>query len=148
MGGRVSDIAIDPKNPLTFYAGLATSGVWKSANNGVSFAPIFDDQPAQSIGAVAVAPSDPNLVWVGTGEGNDRNSSGWGNGIYKSSDGGDQWQRVGLTNSRAIRHIVIHPTNADVVYVAAAGSLWAEGGERGLYKTTDGGTNWQLILPA
>ena len=87
MGGRVSDIAIDPKNPLTFYAGLATSGVWKSANNGVSFAPIFDDQPAQSIGAVAVAPSDPDLVWVGTGEGNDRNSSGWGNGIYKSSDG-------------------------------------------------------------
>ena len=148
MGGRVSDIAIDPRNPNVFYLGLATSGVWKSANNGVSFEPVFDDQPVQSIGAVAVAPSDPDIVWVGTGEGNDRNSSGWGHGLYRSTNAGAQWQNVGLTNSRAIRHLVIHPTNADLVYVAAAGSLWAEGGERGLYRTADGGKSWQLILSA
>ena len=86
MGGRVSDIAIDPKNPSRFYAGISMSGVWKTANNGSSFPPVFDDQPVQSIGAVAVAPSDPDIVWVGTGEGNDRNSSGWGNGVYVSTE--------------------------------------------------------------
>ncbi len=148
MGGRVSDIAIDPHNPFTFYVGLATSGVWKTGNNGVTFAPIFDDQPVQSIGAVAVAPSDSDVVWVGTGEGNDRNSSGWGDGVYRSADGGDQWQHVGLTHSRAIRRIMVDPRNADVAYVAAAGSLWAPGGERGLYKTSDGGKSWQRILSA
>lgn len=148
MGGRVSDIAIDPANPYTFYVGLATGGVWKTSNNGVSFEPIFDDQPVQSVGAVAVAPSNPDLVWVGTGEGNDRNSSGWGNGIYKSADGGAKWEHMGLKESRAIRDIVIHPANPDIVYAAAAGSLWANGGERGLYKTTDGGKSWQLVLSA
>jgi len=148
MGGRVSDIAIDPTNPFTFYVGLATGGVWKSENNGISFEPIFDDQPVQSIGAVAVAPSNPELVWVGTGEGNDRNSSGWGNGIYKSTDSGAKWHHMGLKESRAIRDIVVHPANPDIVFAAAAGSLWANGGERGLYKTINGGTTWQLILSA
>ncbi len=148
MGGRVSDIAIDPKNPSTFYLGLATSGVWKTSNNGETFEPIFDDQPAQSIGAVAVAPSDTEVVWVGTGEGNDRNSSGWGNGVYVSTNGGGTWRLAGLTNSRAIRDIVINPTNANIAYVAAAGSLWAPGGERGLYQTSDGGLTWQLRLAA
>lgn len=148
MGGRVSDLALDPRNPATFYAGISLGGVWKTANNGVSFAPVFDDQPVQSIGAVAVAPSDPDIVWAGTGEGNDRNSSGWGNGVYKSIDGGEHWQPMGLATSRAIRHVVIHPTNPDLVYVAAAGSLWAPGGERGLYRTTDGGKTWQCVLAA
>ena len=148
MGGRVSDIAMDPKNPYTFYLGLATSGVWKTANNGSSFEPIFDDQPVQSIGAVAVAPSDSDVIWVGTGEGNDRNSSGWGNGVYVSTNGGGSWRYVGLTNSGAIRDIIVHPTNASIAYVAAAGSLWAPGGERGLYRTTDGGQSWNLILSA
>jgi photosystem II stability/assembly factor-like uncharacterized protein len=148
MGGRVSDIALDPKNPYTFYIGLATGGLWKTGNNGASFEPLFDDQPVQSIGAVAVAPSDSDIVWVGTGEGNDRNSSGWGNGVYVSTNAGSAWQHVGLTNSRAIRRIVVHPGNPGVAYVAAAGSLWAEGGERGLYKTTDAGKTWKLILSA
>lgn len=148
MGGRVSDIALDPRNPSVFYAGISMSGVWKSGNNGTTFEPVFDDEPVQSIGAVAIAPTDSDLVWVGTGEGNDRNSSGWGDGVYKSTDGGGNWERVGLTNSRAIRHIVVHPSNAEIVYVAAAGSLWAAGGERGLYRTADGGKTWSLILSA
>src|SRR5213594_3725095 len=135
MGGRVSDIAIDPKNPYTFYVGLATGGIWKTGNNGASFEPVFDDQSVQSIGAVAVAPSDSDIVWVGTGEGNDRNSSGWGNGVYVSTNAGGAWQNVGLPNSREIRRIVVDPTNSGIAYVAAAGSLWVEGGERGLYKT-------------
>ncbi|HEV2095716.1 MAG TPA: hypothetical protein VGQ82_04370, partial [Chthoniobacterales bacterium] len=95
MCGRVSDIAIDPRNPFLFYVGLATGGIFKSGDNGVSFEPIFDKETVQSIGAVAVAPSDPDVVWVGTGEANDRNSSEWGNGVYRSSDGGATWQQVG-----------------------------------------------------
>jgi photosystem II stability/assembly factor-like uncharacterized protein len=148
MGGRISDIALDPHNGSVFYVGFATSGVWKSSNNGVSLDPIFDDQPAQSIGAVAVAPSDSDTVWVGTGEGNDRNSSGWGVGLFKSSDGGGKWAFAGLKDSRTIRRIVIHPKNPDIVFAAAGGSLWAEGGERGLYRTTDGGKSWKLVLGA
>ncbi|MBI4602331.1 MAG: glycosyl hydrolase [Planctomycetes bacterium] len=148
MGGRVSDIALDPKDPFTFYVGFATSGVWKTANNGVTLEPIFDGQPVQSIGAVAVAPSDPQVVWAGTGEGNDRNSSGWGNGVYRSADGGGKWEHAGLKESRAIRRIAVHPANPDVAYVAAAGSLWAHGGVRGLYKTADGGKTWRRVLAA
>ncbi|MCX6945715.1 MAG: hypothetical protein NT173_13315 [Opitutales bacterium] len=148
MGGRISDLAIDPHHPGVFYVGYATSGVWKSTNHGVTLAPIFDDQPAQSIGAVAVAPSDSEVVWVGTGEGNDRNSSGWGVGLFKSTDGGGQWAYAGLKDSRTIRRILIHPKNPDIVFAAAGGSLWAEGGERGLYRTTDGGRSWQLVLGA
>jgi photosystem II stability/assembly factor-like uncharacterized protein len=148
MGGRISDIAIDPHNPAVFYVGFATSGVWKSSNYGVTLSPIFDDEPAQSIGAVAVAPSNDKIVWVGTGEGNDRNSSGWGVGMFKSTDAGGTWKFAGLKTSRTIRRIVIHPTNPDIVFAAAGGSLWADGGERGLYRTTDGGATWQLVLSA
>ncbi len=148
MGGRVSDIALSSKNPYAFYAGISMSGVWQTKNNGISFAPVFDDQAVQSIGAVAVAPSDPDIVWVGTGEGSDRNSAGWGDGVYVSTNGGNVWQSAGLTSSRVICRIVIHPTDPQVVYIAAAGSLWAEGGERGLYRTTDGGATWRLVLAA
>jgi photosystem II stability/assembly factor-like uncharacterized protein len=148
MGGRISDIALDPHNPAVFYAGFATSGVWKSSNAGVTMQPIFDDQPVQSIGAVAVAPSDSDVVWVGTGEGNDRNSSGWGAGLFKSVDGGEKWAFAGLKDSRTIRRLVIHPTNPDIVFAAAGGSLWAEGGERGLYRTVDGGKTWTRVLGA
>ena len=148
MGGRISDIALDPRNPAVFYAGLATGGIVKTANNGTTFESIFDKQPMLSIGALALAPSDPDMLWVGTGEANDRNSSGWGNGVYRSSDGGETWQHLGLDTSRAINRIVVHPKNPDVAYVAAVGNLWSEGGERGLFKTTDGGKTWQNVLRA
>lgn len=146
MGGRVSDIAIDPRNPALFYVGLATGGVFKTGDNGVSFDPIFDKEAVQSIGAIAIAPSDSDVLWVGTGEANDRNSSGWGNGVYRSTDGGGTWQNVGLKESRAIARIIVHPTNPETAYVAAVGHLWADGGDRGLFKTTDGGKNWKPVL--
>src|SRR5438876_587980 len=148
MGGRVSDIAIDPHNPFVFYVGLGHGGVFKTNDNGVMFEPIFDKQPMLSIGAVAVAPSDSDVIWVGTGEANDRNSSDWGDGVYRSTDGGEKWQNVGLKNSRAIARIVIDPKKPEVAYVAAMGNLWADGGERGLCKTTDAGKTWKLILKA
>jgi photosystem II stability/assembly factor-like uncharacterized protein len=148
MGGRVSDIAIDPRNPALFYVGLATGGLFKTGDNGVSFDPIFDKESVQSIGAVAIAPSDSDVLWVGTGEPNDRNSSGWGNGIYRSTDGGGTWQNVGLKESRAVARIIVHPTNPEIAYVAAVGHLWADGGDRGLFKTTDGGKNWKAVLQA
>ncbi len=148
MGGRVSDIALDPHNPFVFYVGLAHGGLFKTGDNGVSFDPIFDKQPVLSIGAVAVAPSDSTVIWVGTGEANDRNSSGWGNGVYRSTDGGENWQNVGLKESRAIGRIVIHPSKPEVAYVAVSGHLWADSAERGLFKTTDAGKDWKLILQA
>lgn len=148
MGGRVSDIAIDSRNPYVFYVGLATGGVFKTGDNGTTFDPIFDKESALSIGAVAVAPSDSDVVWVGTGEANDRNSSEWGNGVYRSTDGGGTWQNVGLKDSRSIARIIVHPKDPNVAYVAVSGHLWVDGGERGLYKTTDGGKTWKLILQA
>src|SRR6266581_5561879 len=148
MGGRISDIAIDTSKPFVFYVGLAHGGVFKTGDNGVSFDPIFDKQPVLSIGAIAVVPSDPDVIWVGTGEANDRNSSGWGNGVYRSTDGGENWLNVGLKESRAIGRIVVDPKKPEVAYVAASGHLWADGGERGLFKTTDAGNTWKLILQA
>ncbi len=148
MGGRVSDIAIDPRNPFVFYVGFGHGGVFKTNDNGVTFQPIFDKQPMLSIGAVAVAPSDSDVVWVGTGEANDRNSSGWGDGVYRSTDAGDTWQNVGLNESRTIARIVVDPKKPEVAYVAAMGNLWKDGGERGLFKTTDGGKTWKLVLHA
>src|SRR5213079_2550667 len=146
MGGRVSDIAIDPHNPFVFYVGLGHGGVFKTNDNGVNFEPIFDKQPMLSIGALAVAPSDSDVIWVGTGEANDRNSSDWGYGVYRSTDGGEKWQNVGLKNSRAIARIVVDPKKPEVAYVAAMGNLWTDGGERGLFKTTDAGKSWKVIL--
>jgi len=148
MGGRVSDIALDPRNPFVFYVGLGHGGVFKTADNGVSFDPIFDKQPMLSIGAIGIAPSDSDVIWVGTGEANDRNSSGWGDGVYRSTDGGENWQNIGLKNSRTIARIVVDPKKPEVAYVAAVGHLWADGGERGLFKTTDAGKTWKLILQA
>jgi len=148
MGGRVSDIAIDPRNPFVFYVALGHGGIFKSGDAGVTFDPIFDRQSDLSIGAIAIAPSDSDVIWVGTGEANDRNSSDWGNGVYRTTDGGEHWANVGLKDSRTIARIVVDPKNPEVAYVAAMGNLWADGGERGLYKTTDGGKNWKLILQA
>ncbi len=148
MGGRVSDISIDPCNPGIFFVGLGTGGLFKTGDGGSTFEPIFDKESVLSIGAVAVAPSDSDIVWVGTGEANDRNSSEWGNGVYRSTDGGSTWTNVGLKDSRAIARVVVHPKDPNTAYVAAAGHLWADGGERGLFKTTDGGKTWKPILQA
>jgi photosystem II stability/assembly factor-like uncharacterized protein len=148
MGGRVSEIAVDPLDPATFYVGYATSGVFKTTDAGATFAPLFDKQPVLSIGAVAVAPSDRRVVWVGTGEANDRNSSGWGDGVYRSTDGGATWTRAGLGISRTIARIVVDPRSPETAYAAAMGHLWQPGGERGLYRTTDGGKSWSRVLAA
>ncbi len=148
MGGRISDIAIDPRNPGSFYVATSTGGVFKTNDNGATFDPIFDKESALSIGAIAIAPSDPDVIYVGTGEANDRNSSGWGNGVYRSSDGGSTWENIGLKDTRAIGRIIVHPKDPNIAYVAASGHLWVDGGERGLFKTTDGGKNWRPILQA
>ncbi len=148
MGGRVSDIAIDPRNPAIFFVGLSTGGLFKTGDNGVTFDAVFDKQPVQSIGAVAIAPSDSDIVWAGTGEPTDRNSAEWGNGVYRSSDGGSTWQHVGLDGSRAIGRVIVHPKNPETAYVAALGNVWADGGDRGLFKTTDAGKSWKAVLVA
>src|SRR5262249_18387047 len=109
MGGRVSDIAIDPSNPFVFYVALGHGGIFKSGDAGTTFDPIFDKQPDLSIGAIAISPSDSDVIWVGTGEANDRNSSDWGDGVYRTTDGGEHWTNVGLKDSRAIARIVVDP---------------------------------------
>jgi photosystem II stability/assembly factor-like uncharacterized protein len=144
--GRIVDIAVpaDPSNTgvTTFYVASASGGLWKTTNGGTTFDPIFDHQSSMSIGAVAVAPSNPEVVWVGTGEANNQRSSSWGDGVYKSVNGGKTWTSMGLAASQHIGRILVHPTNPDIVYVAAVGPLWGPGRERGVFKTTDGGTSW------
>jgi photosystem II stability/assembly factor-like uncharacterized protein len=142
MGGRIDDFAVVEGNPSTYYVGFATGGVFKTVNNGTTFAPIFDTYPVSSIGDIAIAPSDPNIVYVGTGEPNNRQSSSFGDGIYKSTDAGKTFTNVGLKDTQSIARIVIHPTKPDVVYVAAIGHLFGPNKERGLYKTIDGGKTW------
>lgn len=145
MGGRISDIrALDDDYRYVIVAS-ASGGVWKSKNAGTTWEPIFDNYGSSSIGAVAVFQKDPSLIWVGTGEANVRNSVIWGDGIYKSTDGGKTFTRMGLKETHHIARIVTHPTNPDIVYVAAQGHLWAYTGERGLFKTIDGGETWQKL---
>ena len=131
---------------MTLYVGTASGGVWRSLDGGTTFKPVFDKQPVQSVGAVSVDPSHPNVVWVGTGEAWTRNSVSIGNGIYKSTDMGDTWTRMGLFESERIAKIIVHPVNGDVVYACVPGKLWSDSDERGLYKTTDGGKSWLRIL--
>lgn len=142
MGGRIDDFAVVESDPHIIYVGTASGGVWKTTNNGITWEPIFDDQSTNTIGDVTVAPSQPDTVWVGTGEPNNRQSSSWGNGVYKSTDGGETWTNMGLEDTHHIGRIVIHPTNPDIVYVAALGHLWGPNEQRGLYKTADGGKTW------
>lgn len=144
--GRVADIAIDPSQASTYFVAAASGGVWKTTNAGTTYDPIFDGQGSYSIGCVTIAPSNHNIVWVGTGENNNQRSVAYGDGVYKSEDGGKSWKNMGLKKSEHIGMIKVHPENANIVYVAAYGPLWSAGGERGLYKTTDGGENWELIL--
>ncbi|HET8646049.1 MAG TPA: glycosyl hydrolase, partial [Vicinamibacteria bacterium] len=148
MGGRVSEVAYDPQDPFTFYVALGTGGLFKTTNDGSTFKSIFEKEAVASVGAVAVAPSDAKVVWVGTGEANDRNSSSWGNGVYRSTDGGDTWTHVGLADTRFIARLVVHPTDPATAWVAAAGDLWNAGRDRGLYKTTDAGQTWTKVLAA
>jgi photosystem II stability/assembly factor-like uncharacterized protein len=148
MGGRVSEIALDPSDAFTFYVALGTGGLMKSSDNGATMSGVFEKEAVASVGAVAVSPANAKIVWVGTGEANDRNSSSWGNGVYRSSDGGGSWKHVGLKDSRTISRMIAHPTDSNTAYAAVMGDLWVAGGERGLYKTTDGGATWKLVLAA
>jgi photosystem II stability/assembly factor-like uncharacterized protein len=144
--GRIADIAVNPERPHEFYLAIASGGVWKTTNNGTTFDPIFDGEGSYSMGCVAMAPSNSNTIWVGTGENNNQRSVAYGDGIYKSTDGGSSWKNMGLKESEHIGMIALHPEDENTVYVAAYGPLWSAGGERGVYKTTDGGENWELIL--
>lgn len=146
VGGRIVDLAVAENDPVTFYIATASGGVFKTTNSGTTFAPVFEKQATASIGDMAVAPSNPDIIWVGTGEHNARNSVSWGDGVYKSTDGGKSWQNMGLRQSFQIGRIAIHPTNPDIVYVGALGRLWGPNEERGLYQTTDGGKSWAKIL--
>ncbi|MEX0299929.1 MAG: glycosyl hydrolase [Kordiimonas sp.] len=146
MSGRVSDIAVNPEKPNTWYAGIASGGVWKTTNAGTTWKPIFDNESVYSIGDVTLAPSNPNIVWVGTGENNGGRHISFGDGVYKSENGGKTWKNMGLENSEHIGDIIIHPTNPDIVWVSSQGPLWSSGGDRGLYKTTDGGKTWKNVL--
>ncbi len=146
MSGRVADIEVDPSNPATIYIGAAAGGVWKSVNGGISWKPLFDNQPVASIGAIAVDPTNSDVVWAGTGEGNPRNSVSVGNGVYKSVDGGATWTHLGLDKTEHIHRILINPHNPNIVYVAAMGALWGENPERGVFKTSDGGLSWEKAL--
>lgn len=146
MSGRVTSIDVVLNDPDIIYVGTASGGLWRSTSGGVEWEPIFDDQPAASIGAVAVDQNIPDIIWAGTGEGNPRNSQTMGRGIFKSLDGGKHWKGMGLENTKTIHRIIIDPRNSDVVYVASLGNAWKENEERGVFKTTDGGETWEKIL--
>ncbi len=146
MGGRIADIAIHPDHDALWYVAVGSGGVWKTDNAGTTWTPIFDEQGSYSIGDVTVDPGNPRVVWVGTGENVSGRHVGWGDGVYRSADGGGTWTRMGLENSEHIGKILIDPRDSDVVYVAAEGPLWAAGGDRGLYKTSDGGRSWERVL--
>jgi len=144
--GRISDFAMHPDGWQVYYAATASGGLWKTVNGGITFAPIFDDEGSYSIGVVELDPNNPDTVWVGSGENNAQRSVAYGDGVYKSLDGGRSWFNMGLETSEHIGSIVIDPRDSDVVYVAAQGPLWSAGGERGVYKTTDAGDNWEQVL--
>ena len=144
--GRISDFAVNPKNHSEIYAAVAAGNIWKTTNNGITWSPIFDKYGSYAIGCLKIDPDNPFVIWAGTGENTHQRQLGYGDGVYKSEDGGDTWKNMGLKESRQIGMIEIDPRNTDVVYVAAEGSIWGPGGERGLYKTADGGKNWDKIL--
>jgi len=146
MSGRISDVAVFEANPALFYVGTAHGGVWKTTNNGTTFEAQLQDRGLMSVGDVAVSQTNPDLVWAGMGESNNRQSTSWGDGVYKSSDGGKTWTHMGLKTSRHINRVVIDPRDNDIVFVAATGALWGSGGERGVYKTADGGSTWKQVL--
>jgi len=143
--GRIGDIAVNPTNPSEYYLAVASGGIWKTVNHGNTYSPIFDGEGSYSIGCITIDPNNTNTVWVGTGENNNQRSVAYGDGIYRSDDGGASWKNMGLKSSEHISKIIVDPRNSDVVYVAAYGPLWSAGGERGTYKTIDGGKTWKQI---
>ncbi len=146
MSGRISDLAVDPINPSTYYIGVASGGIFKTVNSGTTYEPIFDSYGSYSIGSLTIDPSNHHVIWVGTGEANHQRSVAYGDGVYKSEDGGKSFKNMGLKNSNHIGKIIVHPEFSNIIYVAAYGPLWDSGGERGVYKSTDGGSTWSLIL--
>ncbi len=146
MSGRISDIAVHPTAQGTWYVAAGSGGVWKTINAGVTWTPIFDDQASYSIGEITIDPTNPDVVWVGTGENVSGRHVGWGDGVYRSRDAGHSWQRMGLAGSQHIGRILVDPRDGNVVLVAAEGPLWSAGGERGVYRTTDGGATWTPVL--
>lgn len=144
--GRIADIAVDPRDQNTWYVAAASGGVWKTTNHGTTFEPIFDSYGSYSIGCVTIAPSNNNTIWVGTGENNNQRSVAFGDGVYKSLDGGKTFKNMGLKTSEHIGKIIVHPTDENIVWVAAYGPVWSSGGERGVYKSTDGGETWTKTL--
>jgi photosystem II stability/assembly factor-like uncharacterized protein len=145
-GGRIHDLQIDPKNPAVLYVGTAGGGIWKSTNNGVTWRDVFGKQPDATFGALAIFEGDTRIVWAGSGEQNNRQSSSWGGGVYRSTDGGETWTHLGLHETRSIGRVVLHPSDPNVAYVAAVGNLWRGNPERGVFKTTDAGKTWSRIL--
>ncbi|MCP4291770.1 MAG: glycosyl hydrolase [bacterium] len=144
--GRIADFAVDPRNKNHYYVAVCSGGIWETHNAGITFKPIFDHQGSYSIGCMTISPSQPDVVWVGSGESNSQRSVAYGDGVYKSIDGGKSWKNMGLKRSLHIGRIVVHPTDANRVWVAAEGPLWGPGGDRGVYMTSDGGQNWELVL--
>jgi len=144
--GRIGDFAVNPDNHSEYYVAVASGNIWKTVNNGTTWSPIFENYGSYSIGCIVIDPSNHHVVWTGTGENNSQRALGYGDGVYKSIDGGRSWKNMGLKTSQHIGEIIVDPTNSDIVYVAAEGSVWGPGGERGLYKTTDGGKTWEAVL--
>ena len=146
VSGRIADFAVNPNNHSEYYIGVAAGNIWKTTNNGTTFKPVFENYGAYAIGCLKMDPNNSKTVWAGTGENNHQRAIGYGNGIYKTTNGGKSWKNMGLKESRQIGMIAIHPDNSDMVFVAAEGSIWGSGGERGLYKTIDGGESWKKVL--
>ena len=144
--GRIADLVIHPADESIWYAAVASGGIWKSVNAGTTWTPVFDDQASYSIGCLATDPGNPNVIWAGTGEDVGTRHVGFGDGIYRTDDGGKTWQNMGLRNSEHIARIIVSAEDSDVVYVAAQGPLWSKGGDRGFFKTTDGGKTWTKTL--
>ena len=145
-GGRVQDVEAVPSDPSIIFVASASGGLWKTTNRGVTWKNVFATMGVSTFGDVAIAPSDPSVVYAGTGEQNNRQSTSWGNGIYRSDDGGESWRHLGLTETRHIGKVEVHPSKPDVVYVAALGNLWAPSPERGVFKSTDGGDSWERVF--
>ena len=146
MSGRIHDVAIDPRNPAILYVGTASGGLWKTTNKGVTWKDIFVQQPDNTFGSLAIFEADPRIIWAGTGEQNNRQSSSWGGGVYRSTDAGETWTHVGLKETRSIARVVLHPSDPNIAYIAAVGNLWRGNPERGVFKTTDAGRSWTKVL--